>query len=242
MFYSITRSFRLRVTLRISVLAVLLFCQSVSAFSLIPFNAQYKAFRSGMELGNASQTLSQQHAGQYTLAFRSSASFLFLSDKRSEISTFLVTGAQLLPKHYQFSRTGTGKDRNTEIRFSPDSKQIRINQDKTLPWHGELDNQLFHLDIRRRVAAGETRFSYQTINEKGRPDEETFEVIGQEKLTLPIGDIDTVKLQKVRANSTRETFIWLAPELEYQMARLRQLKDGKEQLDIQLESYTSKAE
>lgn len=241
-FYSITRLFHPRATLRISALAGLLFCQIAGAFSLPPFNAEYKAYRSGMELGSASQSLSLNQAGEYTLHFQSSASFLFLSDKRSEISTFSVQGEQLVPRHYRFKRTGTGSDKNTEIRFSLTDKQIQINQDQVLPWQGETDNQLFHLDIRRRLAAGETRFSYQTINEKGQPDEETFEVIGEEKLSLPVGEVDTLKLQKVRANSKRQTFIWLAPDLDYQMARLKQLKEGKEQLDIQLKSYTSKAE
>jgi hypothetical protein len=242
MFYSITRLFHHRAMLRISALTALMLCQSVSALSLTPFNAQYKAFRSGMELGSATQTLAGNEAGDYTLKFQSSASFLFLSDKRSETSTFAVTDGQLSPRHYRFKRTGTGKDRSTEVHFSADTKEITINQDKTLPWQGEMDNQLFHLDIRRRLAAGETRFSYQTINEKGQPDEETFEVIGEEKLSLPVGDVNTLKLQKVRANSKRQTFIWLAPGLDYQMARLRQLKDSKEQLDIQLESYTSNPE
>lgn len=242
MFYSITRLFPHRVMLRISVLAMLLCCQYASALSLTPFNAQYKAFRSGMELGTASQTLEQNEAGDYTLTFRSSASFLFLSDKRSETSRFGLKDTQMIPQNYRFSRSGTGKDRNTEIRFSADSKKITINGDKVLPWQGETDNQLFHLDIRRRLAAGETRFSYQTVNEKGQPDEETFEVIGEEKLELPVGEIHTIRLQKVRDNNKRQTFIWLAPELDYQLARLQQLKEGKEQLDIQLKSYNTKTE
>ncbi|GGD52035.1 hypothetical protein GCM10011357_04930 [Lacimicrobium alkaliphilum] len=192
-----------------------------------------------MELGTATQNLSKNDAGEYTLRFESSASFLFLSDKRSETSVFNVNEDELLvPQHYRYKRTGTGKDKNTTIRFSASDNQIVVNQDEVIPWQDETDNQLFHLDIRRRIASGESRFTYSTINEKGNKDEETFAVTGKERLTLPMGEIDTVKLHKVRENSKRETLIWLAPQLDYQMVRLQQLKDGKEQLDIQLNTYS----
>lgn len=195
-----------------------------------------------MELGTATQTLKENNPGEYTLRFESSASFLFLSDKRSEISVFDVKENRLVPQQYRYKRTGTGKDRNTTIRFSEPDNQIVVNQNEILAWQDETDNQLFHLDIRRRLASGETRFSYDTINEKGKKDQETFAVTGNEKLTLPMGQIDTIKLHKVRENSTRETHIWLAPGLDYQMVRLRQLKDGEEQLDIQLASFTRRTD
>ncbi|WP_168171392.1 DUF3108 domain-containing protein [Lacimicrobium sp. SS2-24] len=225
--------------LRINLLAGLLFCQSALAQALSSFEAHYTAFRSGMELGHATQRLSHSKDGLYTLHFSSSASFLFLSDKRRETSEFRFEKGEFIPQQYAYQRSGTGKDRQTDIRFSSQNNEIIVNQDKHLPWSEETDNQLFHLDIRRRLAAGENHFHYQTINERGKKDEEIFAVMGEERLTLPIGELDTIKLQKVRKDSPRETYIWLAPQLDHQMVRLRQLKDGDEQLDIQLSAYTT---
>ena len=63
--------------------------------------------------------------------------------------------------------------------------------------------------------------------------------MGTEQLTLPYGMLEGIKVEIVRQNSTRETFAWFSPQLNYQLVRLQQFKDDKEQGDIQLKTFTA---
>jgi hypothetical protein len=46
-----------------------------------------------------------------------------------------------------------------------------------------------------------------------------------------------VKLKINRGSSSRETFAWFSPSLDYALVRLQQFKDGKEQGDIKLKNF-----
>lgn len=228
-----------KATLRINVLLLgLLIPQSLLALELTPFEAHYQASRSGMNLGKASQTLTHLGRNQYKFAYHSEASFLFLSDKRTEESLFSLVDGKLVPYKYHFSRSGTGKDKAISLVFDARRQQIQVNADNTLPWQGEIDNQLYQLDVRSGLAKGEQEFAYQTINDRGELRQQKFRVVGKETLKLPYGELACIKLEKVREDSPRETFIWFAPSLDYQMVRLQQFKEGDEQADIQLTKFS----
>lgn len=216
----------------------LLFSQSLLAYDLLPFDAQYKASRSGMNVGHARQTLTHLGRDQYKLEYHSEASFLFLSDVRTEQSLFRLQEQHIIPYKYRFARTGTGKDKGLSLQFDSTNKQIKVNDKETLPWQGEIDNQLYQLDVRKRLAEGENNFVYDTVNDRGELRQQKFRVIGQETLLLPYGELDCIKIEKVREGSSRETFVWFAPSLDYQMVRLQQFKDGDEQADIQLTHFS----
>lgn len=216
----------------------LLFSQSLLAYELVPFEAQYKASRSGMNVGHASQTLTHLGRDQYKLEYHSKASLLFLSDVRTEQSLFKLQQQNIIPYKYRFSRTGTGKDKGISLLFDKANQLIKVNDNATFPWQGEIDNQLYQLDVRQRLAKGEDTFVYDTINDRGELRQQTFRVVGQETLQLPYGKLDCIKVEKVRENSPRETFIWFSPALDYQMVRLQQFKDGSEQADIQLTHFS----
>ncbi|MDF2177569.1 DUF3108 domain-containing protein [Aliiglaciecola sp. CAU 1673] len=216
---------------------MLLFSASILALELSPYQAEYVAYRSGMTLGEAKQQLSHLGRCRYKLTYQSDASFLFLSDHRKEESLFSVNDDRIIPYKYSFQRTGTGKDKTLNLLFDNQSQKILVENDNSLPWQGEIDNQLYQLLVRDGLASGETEFSFRIINDRGELREQSFRVLGKETLSLPYGKLDTLKLEKVRENSSRETYIWLAPSLDYLMVRLLQLKDGSEQGDIQLQRY-----
>jgi hypothetical protein len=43
----------------------------------------------------------------------------------------------------------------------------------------------------------------------------------------------------MRKNSSRETIAWFSPQLNYQLVKLKQFKDGDEQGEIRLKYFTS---
>ena len=102
-----------------------------------------------------------------------------------------------------------------------------------------IRDRLYRLDLQQKLAQGQKEFNYHVINYRGQERDYHLKVMGTEQLTLPYGMLEGIKVEIVRQNSTRETFAWFSPQLNYQLVRLQQFKDDKEQGDIQLKTFTA---
>lgn len=205
---------------------------------LIPFSATYTAFKWGDDVGSATMKLESLSEDQFSLTYSSEVSKFFLSDERFEHSIFYVQNDSLVPSQYHYKRTGTGPDDKLNVTFvSQPSPTVKIEQHNNLPWDGELDNQIYRLDIARQLAAGNQRLRYDFINYRGEKRSYGIEILGPETISLPYGNLETIKVKLVRDSKTRETFAWFAPALDYNLVRLQQFKDGDEQGDIKLREF-----
>ncbi|WP_218312189.1 DUF3108 domain-containing protein [Alteromonas antoniana] len=217
-----------------------------SSVALTPFHAQYTAYKWDDDVGNVEMKLERLSPSQYSLTYSSKVSKFFLSDKRYEHSIFTVEDGKLVPSQYYYSRSGTGPDDKLNVTFGKngsDSVQVESEDENySLEWDNEIDNQIYRIDLPRKLASGESTTDYYFINYRGQKRHYGIEVVGKEKLNLPYGQLDTIKVKLVRDSKTRETFAWFAPELDYNLVRLQQFKDGDEQGDIKLRSYVTLAE
>jgi predicted homoserine dehydrogenase-like protein len=59
---------------------------------------------------------------------------------------------------------------------------------------------------------------------------------------LPYGLIKTIKLKREIKEKKRVTYAWFAPELDYLLVRLYQVKKGTEQFEAQLMVIDTKIE
>lgn len=224
---------------------IVLFClnlgASVHAAELTEFDAHYKAFRFGKELGTANLKLESLGRQRFRLSYQSKVSMFFLSDKRTEVSLFSFNDDNIIPFKYSYERTGFGSDKSLVAQFDRQKNSIKINNESSVQWHDEFDNQLYRLDIQLQLAAGKKELQYNLLNYRGELKQYNLVVMTTEQLSLPYGLLEGVKVKIVRPNSTRETYAWFAPSLGYQLVRLKQFKDGEEQGDIQLSAFTTAA-
>ena len=95
---------------------------------------------------------------------------------------------------------------------------------------GLLDKSTYQLALQEDVAAGKQSMSYQVLD----GDEiETFDfrVLGEETVPTEAGQIDAIKVERVRdpTKSNRQTVLWFAKDWGHLLVRLHQVeKDGKE--------------
>lgn len=204
---------------------------------LKPFSANYVAYRSGNDVGSAHLQLVPIENNQYELIYNSKVSRFFLSDKRFEKTRFYKHGDTLVPLHYDYKRTGTGPNKSLSVTFDQASKKIQIDNEIEMDWNGELDNQLFRVDLPGKLAAGITDTHYDFINYRGEKRQYKLEVLTTDNLALPYGQITAIKVKIARESNSRVTFAWFAPSLSFNLVRLQQFKDDKEQGDIQLNSF-----
>jgi hypothetical protein len=224
-----------------SVLIVVLLCFTNIAVAALPkpFEANYIGYRKGQKIGTAQQKLEHVSGNQFKLYYQSLASLFFLTDKRYETSLFVINDGEMLPQKYTYVRKGTGRDKSLDLEFDLDKKVAVQEKGETIPWSGELDNLLYRFHFQRSLMTEQQEFDYRIINNRAQLKGYKFQILGEEKLSLPYGELDTLKVQIVRASSSkRTTFIWFAPSLDYLMVRIEQYKSGKQQADVQLSTYS----
>lgn len=204
------------------------------ANALAPYQASYTLFRKGSELGKGQRRLEKNVDG-YHLSSNSNIKWLFLSDTRQEDSHFTINQDILTPLKYLYVRTGTGRDRDETIIFSPEkiTSTYKNNKETVKPIQQTFDPLVYQLALRRDLIDNKKILSYHMMR-RGKETQYIFERLGTETVKTPIGRFEAIKLQRVRKNSSRETFIWIAPSLNYAVVKMTQFKDKSEQADLQL--------
>nr|WP_136252256.1 DUF3108 domain-containing protein [Ningiella ruwaisensis] len=220
------------------VYAVLFIISFTAQAKLLPFTSKYVAYYDGDDVGEAQLELNVLDDERYELNYQSSVSKFFLSDRRFETSIFTTENGKLIPIRYEYQREGTGRNKALIVEFDADSDKIIVNEEARYDWNNEFDNQLFRVDLPQRLKDGETKFDYYFINYRGERRHYQFELLGDENVQLPYGQLSALKVKINRESNRRVTYAWFAPDLNYSLVRLQQFKEGKEQGDIKLSAYT----
>lgn len=196
-----------------------------------PYTAIYQASYKGLPL-QATHRL--ERAGNDWF-FSSIASGFF--GQIEENSTFDYTDTGIMPLHYNYLRSVLGHDKENELVYNQaDKVVVSSRQDKswTLPLKdNELDQGTYALALRDDVARGMKDVCYNVIEEDD-VDHYCFKVTGEETIDTALGKLDTIVVERVRKEgSPRRTRFWLAPSLQYSIAKLEHRE--KEQTAYALE-------
>lgn len=217
---------------RALLLALALFTlPAVQAAELKPFSASYTADWKQLPMsGTASRELKDNGNGTWTLNFTASMMIANLN----ESSVIKVDKDALLPQSYHFERGGLGKAKKTDLDFDWTTKTVtgtdRNDAIKLSVDRGVVDKSTYQLVLQRDVAAGKKAMSYQVVDGDSI-DTYDFRVLGTEKVATEAGQVDAVKVERVRdpTQNKRITVLWFAKDWNYLLVRLQQVEtDGKE--------------
>ena len=199
---------------------------------LQPFTATYQAEFSGFGV-TAERKLSGSPES-WRLDFSAHSMFA----KIEEYSRFSQTENRLIPQHYDYQKSGLGRDRHTALNFENAQRRVVNVYDKShtienAPAH-ILDKISYQLQLALDVAAGKTTLNYDVADGKKIRHYE-FRIAGKEKIKTPMGLVETIKVQRVRAqDAERVTNIWFAPEWNYALVKLMQREDNGKSYQITL--------
>ncbi|CAH9051562.1 hypothetical protein PSECIP111854_00770 [Pseudoalteromonas sp. CIP111854] len=218
-----------------------IFSCSLIANPLTPYNAEYQISRKGSVQGIAYRELKQIDVDIYQLKYKSDIEWMIFSDEREETSLFKIHDAKPSPIEYSMIRTGTGPDRDYKITFDHKNQAVMSNQDKyplDVKWLVQQQDLLtYQVQLRNDLKAGKQKFSYPIIDKKGNQRTYDFVVDGKETITLPIGNVETIRIKRVYDNDKRQATVWLAPEYDYMVVKMYKGKEGIEQFQVQLTKY-----
>lgn len=222
-------------------LAVLLITSLGASFpafaaELQPFTAVYEASFSGLGVTAKRELTGKEN--NWRLDFSADSMF---ADIR-EYSRFSKDNGQLTPHHYEYQKTGLGRDRRTALNFEPDQRRVinLTNASRTLENAPDKiqDKISYQLQLAMDVAAGKDKLEYRVAD--GRKIREyEFAIAGEETIQTPLGAVKTIKVQRVReGDAERETNIWFAPAWNYALVKLQQQEDDGKNYQISLTELT----
>jgi hypothetical protein len=215
---------------------------SLIAGELTQYQANYDILRKGKNHGEAVRELKKLSDNTYELTYHSNIEWMIFSDSRVETSTFNFEDRKVSPRNYTMLRSGTGPDKNYTIDFDPQNKIINSSTSEyplDYEWTDNFQDSIsYQVHVREGLRKGETSFSFPLIDKKGNHRDYNFEVVGKEMISLPIGNVEAIKVKRVYDNDKRQAIAWFAPEMDYILVRMWKGEKGMEQFEVQMNSFT----
>jgi hypothetical protein len=210
--------------------------------TLIEYAAHYTVYRKGDKYGKALRTLSRTDDALYKLTFKTEASKYFYVINTQESSEFTYDAQQVKPLKYISSDERTFKEtKHQMIEFDYAAGAVLgadIAQKWSLPLTPNILDPLLVIEKMRNEIGNQRQNLEYLVYDEGAVKTYSFEFLGREKIKTTMGTVDTIKVSRVKKNSSRKTHFWLSTEHHFIPFRVEQEKDGKEVATLEIEKLT----
>jgi hypothetical protein len=207
-----------------------------------PFTAKYNLIRSADIVGSASRTLEYISPEQAKYSYKTNIEWLIFSDNRQEVSLVNIDLHKVTPVQYDFQREGTGPDKNYVWQYNiADNLAINLkdNTELSVDFPSNIQDKLsYHLQNRLNLIQHPEQklFVYPVISHSGKIKNYVYQYDGEDELMLPFGMVKAIRLKREVIEKKKVTYAWFAPELNYLLVKIQQIKSDVEQFDAQLTS------
>jgi len=216
---------------------------------IVPYIATYDLMREAKIAGQAKRKLEPLADNNWLLTMNAKANVLLLNFKYTQKTKFKFINDRPRPENYQQIDSGSLKS-SKKLKQVFDWQQMlesgRYNKKKwQLDLLPETQNRLTSL-INLRVdllsrndtsSLKENSFIYP-ISYKGKINHDIYTILAEETLSTPAGVFETLKVQKSHKSKSRVSYYWLARKLDFLPVRIQQIKGGKEQANMLLQSVS----
>lgn len=208
-------------------LALALFLLTLAAraeTALTPYTATYKASFNGIPVV-ITQTL-KSTSGGYRIE-TSSANALGEMREQEDFHVAADGGLLVDAYHNQRSLLGSSRDERLSVDYAKGiAHYLRDGSPRDIPLQpGYLGPVSYQVQLRRDLVAGKTSFDYRVMD-RGKVKQYVFQGEGADTIHTATGDVNAVRVRRVRDDNVRQTIFWMAPSLGYQLVKLRQEENG----------------
>lgn len=208
-----------------------------------PFTAVYEVSYRGMRAGQLTFKLSRDDAtGRYTYETTADPSMLarfFVSRAAVERSVMEIGPDGVRPVEWSFDdgRSGTEKDGHLKFDWTRNVVTGVIEGEQIeLPLEPGLQDRLsIQVDVVTSLLRGETPGTIPLIDDNRV---KRYDYVKKETTTLDsaLGKLDTIVYESTRQGSNRQSRFWMVPTMEYLAARAEQIRKGKVETVMVLQS------
>lgn len=158
--------------------------------------------------------------------------------KYEEISLFRISASGYpIPIENRFEGKLFGSKRKEITQFDWDSGVAtwkRKDDVRTAELEeGMVDRILYQLLVPMDAENGKELASYSFIN-RGKQKTYNFERLDSETITIGKKQIDTIRMRRIDDKKEKETTLWLAPDMGYELVRIRHHDDDGADYELEL--------
>ncbi len=236
----ITKNYRTQViTLNAKYCSLLLtLCLSLPVFALPlqSYNIEYQTKARGFTIKTVRKL--ENKGSNFELNQITSSMMMQTAEK----STFSVNDKGIFsPIAYTYQRKILGNNRSHQADFFPKKKSVTFqekgkkNKEVSIP--AEIyDIYSYQEKLRQELITSQGKTANFTFNvlERSRVREYQFKQTGSERIPTKLGDIDTVKIERVRNDSTKKTTTWLAKDFGYIVVKVQHKQEGEPEYQLNI--------
>ena len=227
----------MRAAMALPLLLALAGAATAAEPKLPDLNLRYAAQWNGITLGEILVTLKpgeQPDCYRYESQTDPIGMVRMFYGKPRELSEFCVAGGKVVPKRFTYER---GKDSFT-LEFDAATGKVRDGRgrEREIPANAQdrfgLQQAVRLWTIQNEKKGDGASVEFALVDdERVRPYR--FAITGRERVTLPVGTYDAVKVERVD-NPNRISRYWVAPEVEWMPVKVESGKNGQIQLRMEL--------
>jgi hypothetical protein len=212
-----------------------------------PFRAEYLALRNGDELGHTTLALTDNHDGTWTLRSetRGTSGLAKLAGVHIvETSRFRWHDGHPEAVEYDYKQDSAVKSRTRHAAFANGEARVEEGGETfryaIVP--GLVDRHAITLAIAGDLRRGAQTFDYQ-VAVKDHVEDMRYERAGNEKLSVPAGEFDTVLMRRVGepgADRKRVARSWFSEKLGWLPVQIEQTEKKGDTITLRLASAESR--
>ena len=195
------------------------------------YNAVYRMEQNGMNIAKRKVTLSRQQDDTWLYDSQIQAtgfSSLFIKSKITGQTILQKIQGKIKPQIYEFIDSESKRKHALSFDWNNKSVLSKVNKTRTTLNISDETIDIFslHLRLMSDLKAGQKFLSYNIVN-KGKIKNYRFKILGEEKIEIDIGSINTLKLKGSSKDNQYSMMIWLAPELHYLPVKIVNISSGE---------------
>jgi len=209
---------------------------------LLEYVAEYQASANGLA-ATATRSLSKIDENSYRLSNSLQASLAGQTlASLVQASEFIIEGDRVVPLNYTYQLSGVSRASHA-IFFNWDA-EIALSTEDDESWQlplrdGVMDQLSYQVALRQALidnSDSEATFSFDIIDGDAI-EMQRYRLVGEEILSTPLGELNTLKLERVReASDQRASKIWLAVDWNFLLTRIEQLNNSGLRIVLELKS------
>ena len=209
---------------------------------LLEYVAEYEASANGLA-ATATRSLSKIDENSYRLSNSLQASLAGQTlASLVQASEFIIEGNRVVPLNYTYQLSGVSRASHA-IFFNWDA-EIALSTEDDESWQlplrdGVMDQLSYQVALRQALidnSDSEAIFSFDIIDGDAI-EMQQYRLVGEEILSTPLGELNTLKLERVReASDQRASKIWLAVDWNFLLTRIEQLNNSGLRIVLELKS------
>jgi len=209
---------------------------------LLEYVAEYEASANGLA-ATATRSLSKIDENSYRLSNSLQASLAGQTlASLVQASEFIIEGDRVVPLNYTYQLSGVSRASHA-IFFNWDA-EIALSTEDDESWQlplrdGVMDQLSYQVALRQALidnSDSEATFSFDIIDGDAI-EMQRYRLVGEEILSTPLGELNTLKLERVReASDQRASKIWLAVDWNFLLTRIEQQNNSGLRIVLELKS------